>query len=515
MAESGSAGGSGLNGNRKWLLAFCLAVKIALYGLGAVNYGFLSDELYFLDAGAHPALGYVDFPPLIAWLAAGVQFLSGGSLWALRLVPAIAGFGVTWFAVEICRAAGGRRLAQWVTAIIVLLAPGFVSIHAIFTMNVFDQLWWVMSIWLLLRYLDGDGSGYMLATGAVLGVGIMTKLSILALCAALPLGLLIWYPGLYRRGEFWAAVFLAVLIALPFAVWQVANGFPFLDFVAAYGGEPPQAMVLQDPAIGLFITMNPIFALVWVPGAVAALLSPQRRIRLLGTVAWICVALFVLAGVKFYFAVPVFVVFIVAGAMLWEKLLASRPALRVLLVAVLLSGVISVPTAAPVLPIRRVQALADFIRDGQQGFIGGEHAQIGLFFPHFAEMHGWTELVDLVTRVFDGFTPEERAATALFAAYYGQAGALNQLDTEDRLPPAHSGHMSYDLWNAGLDLQRVLFVGFERGDIEDMYTRVDELAELNCRYCMPREDGLRLLLAEGLRVSGDEVRERLRRYYFF
>jgi len=56
---------------------------------------------------------------------------------------------------------------------------------------------------------------------------------------------------------------------------------------------------------------------------------------------------------------------------------------------------------------------------------------------------------------------------------------------------------------------------FDRGDLADMYARVDELAVLECRYCMSRENGLRLFLAEGLLVAPDEIRRRLRRYYFF
>jgi len=368
---------------------------------------------------------------------------------------------------------------------------------------------------LLVRYLDGYDRRQMLYLGATLGVGVMTKLSIIALCMALPLGLLLWYPTLFRRAEIWLAMLLAALIALPFGIWQIANGFPFLDFLAAYGSEPPQAMVLQNPVAGLFITMNPLFAVVWLPGAIAALLWDDRRLRLLGTVGLLCVALFVLAGVKFYFAVPVFVVFIVAGALFWERLLTTRPFMRALLLAILLSGVASVPTAAPVLPIEKLQTIANFVRDGRQGFAGDAPAELEPLFPHFAEMHGWPELVELTIEVFDRFTPEERARTGLFAAYYGQAGALNRLDADDRLPEAHSGHMTYDLWNASVDFERVVFVGFDRGDLADMYARVDELAVLECRYCMSRENGLRLFLAEGLLVAPDEIRRRLRRYYFF
>jgi hypothetical protein len=208
-------------------------------------------------------------------------------------------------------------------------------------------------------------------------------------------------------------------------------------------------------------------------------------------------------------------VFIVAGALFWERLLAARPIMRGLLFVTLLSGFTSVPTAAPVLPIERVQQIADFIRDGQQGFPGSEPAALEPLFPHFAEMHGWPELVRLTSDVYAGFSEKERDNTTLVAAYYGQAGALNQLDDADALPEAYSGHMSYDLWNREADLNRVLFVGFERGEIEDLYTTVEELGALECRYCMSREDGLKLYLAEGLRAAPAQVRDRIRRYYFF
>src|SRR6266851_7867140 len=52
---------------------------------------YFRDELYFVIAGRHPDLGYVDFPMLTAVLAALSDRLFGESLVGLRLFPALAG----------------------------------------------------------------------------------------------------------------------------------------------------------------------------------------------------------------------------------------------------------------------------------------------------------------------------------------------------------------------------------------------------------------------------------------
>ena len=57
------------------------------------RYGWDRDELYFLAAAHHLALGYVDFPPLIAVVGWIVDKIAPHSLVALRIVSLAAGVG--------------------------------------------------------------------------------------------------------------------------------------------------------------------------------------------------------------------------------------------------------------------------------------------------------------------------------------------------------------------------------------------------------------------------------------
>ena len=57
----------------------------------ADNYGYFRDELHYIVAGEHLSFGYVDFPPVIAFLAVMMNLIAGDSVAFIHVIPAIAG----------------------------------------------------------------------------------------------------------------------------------------------------------------------------------------------------------------------------------------------------------------------------------------------------------------------------------------------------------------------------------------------------------------------------------------
>src|SRR6516164_9636032 len=84
---------------------------IALHLATNGTLGFHTDELYYLDSGRHPALGYVDFPPIVPLLARLETGLLGVSPWVLRLLPTLlGGFMVVLSGAYVRRLGGTLRL---------------------------------------------------------------------------------------------------------------------------------------------------------------------------------------------------------------------------------------------------------------------------------------------------------------------------------------------------------------------------------------------------------------------
>jgi len=50
------------------ILLFCV-IKLILHLFADYNSGFHGDELLHITTGNHPAFGYMEFPPMIGWMA--------------------------------------------------------------------------------------------------------------------------------------------------------------------------------------------------------------------------------------------------------------------------------------------------------------------------------------------------------------------------------------------------------------------------------------------------------------
>ena len=116
------------------LIGVC-ASKLLLHLLTSVrHYGYFRDELYYLDLARHLDWGYVDCAPLVG-VYAKVALLVGGSLAALRIISAIAGVLLIALTTLLLREFGGKRFAQLLAGISILLCPAYLVMNSLMTMN--------------------------------------------------------------------------------------------------------------------------------------------------------------------------------------------------------------------------------------------------------------------------------------------------------------------------------------------------------------------------------------------
>src|SRR4029077_19495562 len=103
------------------LVLVVAALDFVVHMISAANYGYFRDELYYIVSGQHLQLGYVDFPPLIAYLAALIGIVGDDSLFAIHAVPAVVDGILVFVAGMIARELGGGRKAQAIAASATLL----------------------------------------------------------------------------------------------------------------------------------------------------------------------------------------------------------------------------------------------------------------------------------------------------------------------------------------------------------------------------------------------------------
>src|SRR5438874_12480293 len=99
-------------------IVLSLAVaKLVFHVLIANRYGIFRDELYYLACSEHLDAGYVDQPPIIAFVAWIARHVFGESLLGLRLIPALAGAATVWLTGKLASELGGGAFAQGLAAL--------------------------------------------------------------------------------------------------------------------------------------------------------------------------------------------------------------------------------------------------------------------------------------------------------------------------------------------------------------------------------------------------------------
>ena len=318
------------------LIGLC-AVKLLLHLFTSVrHYGYFRDELYYLDMARHLDWGYVDAAPLIA-VYAKVAMWMGGSLAALRILPALAGTALIALTILIARELGGGRYAQLLAGVAILLCPAVLIMDSLLTMNAFEPLFWMGCIWVVARILRTGDSRLWLWFGVLAGLGLENKHSTLSFGFAVTVALLLTHHRReFARRWIWIAGAIALALFLPNIIWQIRHHFPTIEDLANVRREGknvvlgPLAFVKEQ-----IIDLHPILLPVWLSGLVWFL--RDRRWRVLGLTFVVFFVLMEVAHAKNYYVFPIYPMLFAGGAVVIERWLANRAAwTRAAVIAVIL-----------------------------------------------------------------------------------------------------------------------------------------------------------------------------------
>ncbi len=474
----------------------------------ADRYGYFRDELYYIAAGHHLALGYVDFPVMIAILAWVLRGLAGDSLVAIHVIPALANAVLILVTGLITRELGGRRLAQVISSAASLVCLTFLATGSIFSMDSLDELWWTVIAYLVVRLVRRNQPRLWIVIGLVAGLGVLTKVTILFYLAALGVALVVTPARSQLRTRWpWIGAAIACAGLIPYTIWELQTGWPTLtywhNYIGTLVGHSPLGFFAQQAYV-----MNPLTLPLWLAGGYWLLRGRGgRELRALGLAFVILFAWFSVGPSKSYYLAPAYPALFAAGAVLLESHLArhSRRWLGVAYVVLLgVSGVLLAPIAMPVLSPATFAEFYGFL--GADGGAQMEHHQAAVLPQWLADRFGWVSLTREVGAVVSRLAPNERRQACIFTANYGEAAALDFLGARSHLPVAVSGHNSFYFWGPGSCSGRVVVtVGLAIPDVRQSFRSVRQVGTTRCSNCMPAENGLPVLVATGPRYGISEL----------
>jgi hypothetical protein len=498
------------------ILAYLASFKFLLHLITNGNYGYFRDEFYYIAAGEHLALGYVDFPPFVALVTACTRLLLGDSTVALRFFPALAGALVVVLAGLMARELGGGRFAQGLAALATLVAPTFLAMGTFLSMDAFDQLFWVSAAYVLLLILKRDELRLWVLFGIFTGLGLLTKVTVLYFGFAVFVALMLTPARRHLLSPWpWIGGAISFVFLLPYVYWQITHGWPTLEFWADYGAKVDPASPVEF-LIEQIVTMQPPTLPLWLAGLYYFLFSRDgRTFRPLGWVYMVLFLVFLVQNAKFYFLAPAYPMLFAAGAVGIERFVWRRAWrwLKPTYVTILaIAGIVVAPiTVIPVLPVETLARITGAL--GGDAGVEIETREVAELPQNFADRFGWENMVATVARVYRDLPAEDRSRACIFTGNYGEAGAVDFFGEEYRLPEAISGHNSYYVWGPGDCTGEVIIsVGVPRGDLETVFGRVEQKATIRCEYCMPDEDDLPVYVCRDPRASLQELWPQVKHY---
>jgi hypothetical protein len=491
-----------------WAAGIVAAFVAVAHLATAGRYDFFVNELYFIVCGRHPALGYVDQPPLIPLLSALTQ-IAGTNVWLLRVPAVLGAVALVPMTVAFAKLLGATTRGAWLAAVAAAASPMLTAMTGTLTTSTLEPLAWTAIAYCVTRAAVMDEPRMWWWAGLLSGVAFETRYGVNIWIIAVVVGLVATAQrSSLRSTSLGVGLAIAAIIAIPNAVWQFAHGLPFLEVIRNDNADNYTGTPLVFTLDQIF-SVNFLLAPLWVTGILAPfLMSRLERFRFLA-IAFVVSALlvFVTHGKNYYLAGAYPTMFAVGAAAC-----TMLPRLLVIAWAVLsaANGALALPFVLPIDPPAKLKATVDAMpmkmRPVEKASVGAPLTQV------FSYEFGWRELATSVESVFASLPPADRAHAAIFASTYGEAGAIDVLGSG--LPPAISGNNQYYLWGPrGNDGAVVIAVNVDPAVWSRFCGSLHVAARYgDSAYVMPREHDRPIYLCRDMHPPLPEVWPQLKFY---
>ena len=194
------------------------------------------DEAYYWEWSRHPAFGYVDHPPMVAWTIAAFSWIGhapGFVRFGFVLCGAVAALALAAATIEITRS----RRAGAIAALALTLTPLATVVFVIPSPDGPYLMFWALALWFAAHAFRHDRRGNWVLLGLAVGGVLLSRV----LGFALLFGLIVYALGPSRRASWRRGMPLmlgtAFVVMLPFLIWNAQHDWVTFAFALLHRHE--------------------------------------------------------------------------------------------------------------------------------------------------------------------------------------------------------------------------------------------------------------------------------------
>lgn len=427
-----------------------MAIKLCIHFLTSTNYGLHRDAFLYFAQSEHLAWGFISVPPFTATIIRFSVWLLGDSVFALRVFPALAGAINIVLIGLIVREMGGKSVATLLACGAYLLSPAFLRSNSLLQPVSFDQMFWLLAAFFVVKLVSTRDPWYWLAIGITAGVGMMNKYAIAFFFLGLFFALFStpdrkWFASRYL----YIGLIIALVLILPNVYWQYRHNWPIISHMH----ELRETQLVHVSYAGflfgqLWMNFNVLF--IWIAGVYFYFFMKQGKdFRILGFIFIYTLLILLFLNGKTYYTLGLYPFLFAGGGIAFESWFQNRYKAVPYLVFILML-LILIPGLPLSLPVLSLQNMVEYGKQasnyGAKGAFIWEDGLARELPQDYADMTGWEEMVQKVARVYHSFPEDLKKQTLILGESYGQAGALNYFRKKYELPEPVSFSESFVFW---------------------------------------------------------------------
>ncbi len=249
------------------LIVYAFALRLVFAG----SVEMMPEETYYWNYSRHLSIGYLDHPPMVAWLIRAATAVFGQTEFGVRAGALLCAAITSVFVYKLTRNLFGAAAAL-AALLLVQALPFFFLSGLLMTPDAPLAAAWAASLYFLERALIGNQSRAWWFVGICLGMGMISKYTI-ALLGPVAVAFMLWDRESRRwwgRSEPYVGALLTLAIFSPVIIWNAQHDWASFAFQTS-------RRLAETPQFALHKLIGSIIVLITPTGLLAVIAALMGR----------------------------------------------------------------------------------------------------------------------------------------------------------------------------------------------------------------------------------------------